>query len=370
MVKRKISFTIDTASWTVGRTIPIGLRKLPSIIEINLLEVLIHVAKRTSFPISYGFALSDLWAWLRYLPAISNDTNLRLRAEWDEIDSHQKTILSDDMGMGFSSAILSQCLDLICICPTNYVVKRHPNISLGRSGKKGPDKSPDFMAVDRIGNLHVFECKGTQSDIKTLDRQLNAGFKQKYNLLDPNGLIDQRLVTGIFIPQHTSRESAIFKVKDPEFKLDFSSVTKDEIIETIILGEMASFLHLFGFPKIANSIAENKKLDIGDIEKFREEVTKLNEVEINGKRYKIIDILHRVDYTDFSDQGLYGIRIHIGIRSDFINKLSPSLDPLEIAREFRFKIQNQELHINDTRTGKNWTSIESPLGLFMKLELE
>ncbi|WP_143287104.1 hypothetical protein [Caenibacillus caldisaponilyticus] len=371
MVIRNIGFKIDTDSWTCGSTIPFGLRMLPSIIEINLLEVLIHVAKRTSFPISYGFTLSDLWAWLRYFPAFSNDINLRLRAEWDEVDSHQKTILSDDMGMGFSSAILSYCLDLVWICPTSYVVRRHPNISLRRSGKKGPDKSPDFMAVDMFDNIHVFECKGTQSDIKTLDKQLNTGIEQKNNLLDPNGLIDQKLVTGVFIPQYNSNEFALFKIKDPEFSLDFSSVKKDEIIETIILGEIASFLHLLGFPKIANSIAENKKLDIENIEKSQREVNELDTEIINGKKYKIINRIHRIDYPDdFSDQGLYGIKIQMGIRSDFINKLLLYYkSPIEIVREFRFELQNKDLNKNNTKRGKNWASIESPLGTFVKLEL-
>jgi len=378
MLKRKIRYDIDTDSWTVrGRTVPTKLQ-LPPIIDIDILEILIHIAKRTSLPVSSGFTLGDLWAWLRYLPAISLDSYLRIRSEWEEIDSHQKTILSDDMGVGFSSSILSRSLDLLFICPTNYVVKRHPSIILSKNGKRGPDKSPDFIAVDILGNLHVIECKGTQSSLKVLNNQLKAGLIQKHSLLDPKGVIDQRIVSGVFIPQHASKETAIFKVADPEYQLNFSFITKNEIIDTIILGEIASSLRLLGLPKFANVIAYNKKINSKDLKNFKAEITKLESDKINGIAYKKISIFYRFN-NSFTNDNLEGMRIHIGLKNEFINTLfsvlgtSESLEPrepLEIAKEFRFKIQHQSLTGNNNEAGPKWTSIESPLGLFMKLELE
>ncbi|OLO26234.1 hypothetical protein BTA37_28450 [Priestia megaterium] len=370
MIKRNIDILIDTASWG-GKLIPSGISTLASktSIEIDLLDILIHVAKRTSLPISHGFSLGDLWAWLRYLPAISNDVNLKLREEWEEIDSHQKTILSDDMGMGFSSSILSQCLKLIFICPTNYLVDMHPSISLRKNGKRGPDKSPDFIAVDTFGGLHIIECKGTQSNRRKLDEQLNTGYDQKNNVLDPSGFINEKLVSGVFIPQYSSTERGVFRIKDPEFPLDFSNVKKEDIIETIILGEIASMIHLLGFPKLGNSIATNHKLDPKDLERIEKEIESLDTIKIEGKIFSKVDVYHRVDYSEFIDSNPYGIKIEIAIDLDFIRQLLTESDFMNITKKIRKSIENQQLSIIDNETGGNWTKVSTPLGFHIKLEI-
>jgi hypothetical protein len=56
----------------------------------------------TAPPQFQGLSLSHYWAWLRYRFALQpTGTDLRLRSIWREIDSHQKTVLSDDFGVGF-----------------------------------------------------------------------------------------------------------------------------------------------------------------------------------------------------------------------------------------------------------------------------
>ena len=40
------------------------------------------------------------------------------------------------------------------------------------------------------------------------------------------GIISEKLVTGIFIPQFKSTEQAYFKIIDPEFSLDFADVKR------------------------------------------------------------------------------------------------------------------------------------------------
>ncbi|MEH7126592.1 hypothetical protein V7127_25730 [Bacillus sp. JJ1773] len=370
MIIRNIDISIDIASW-LGKPIPTGISTLSSKsnMYIDLLEVLIHVAKRTSLPISYGFALGDLWAWLRYLPAVSNSSDLKLRQEWEELDSHQKTILSDDMGMGFSSSILSKALKLLFICPTNYIVENHPSISLGKTGKRGPNKSPDFIAVDIHGKLHIIECKGTQKDSKQLDSQLDTGFNQKSNVVAPAGFIDQSLVSGIFIPQYSNTEKAIFKIKDPEFPLNFSNVSKEDIIESIILGEIASSIHLLGFPKLANSIAKNEKLNDSTLEKIKEDINVLATEEWNGKVFRKLDIIHRVDYSEFIDPEIYAIKVELGMELEFINKLFSESDFKVMAENFRKQIENGQLKTLEAESTNNWTRVPSPLGFYIKLEV-
>ncbi|MEB2294456.1 hypothetical protein [Priestia megaterium] len=370
MVKRNIDILVDTVSWGT-KTIPSGILSLlskPSI-DVDLLDILIHVAKRTSPPISYGFTLGDLWAWLRYLPAFSNDSNLKLRKEWTNIDSHQKTILSDDMGMGFSSSILSKSLKLVFICPTNYLVDMHPSISLKKNGKRGPDKSPDFIAVDDFGGLHIIECKGTQDRKKSLDVQLKKGIPQKTNVLAPVGFINEQLVSGVFIPQYYKTDKAIFTITDPEFPMDFSNITKEEIIETIILGELASMVHLFGFPKLGNSIAKNQKLSDLNLDRIKREIESLDKVILEGKSFSKVEFLHKFDYSGFMSIEPYGIKVEIAFDTEIIKSLLKETNFLNIAREIREKIEKRQLIFIDNETGNNWTKVFMPIGSYIKLEI-
>jgi hypothetical protein len=49
---------------------------------------------------SFGVSLSEYWAWVRYLHAIGSARDLQIAKAFTDLDSHQKTILSDDFGMG------------------------------------------------------------------------------------------------------------------------------------------------------------------------------------------------------------------------------------------------------------------------------
>ncbi len=225
-VMKKINVNIDEDSW--GTTpVPSSILGIPNQENFNLIEVLIHIGMVTRHPEDHGININTYWAFLRYMNCFKEGENFKLSKKWEDVDSHQKTILSDDFGMGFASYLLTKYMDIIAIVDTGFFLKYLPSsLGVNKKSKKGPSKTPDFILLDRSGDLHILECKGTQTSINRLEKQLSDGKEQVDNLNDPGGIISEKLVTGIFIPQFKSTEQAYFKIIDPEFSLDFADVKK------------------------------------------------------------------------------------------------------------------------------------------------
>jgi hypothetical protein len=148
----------------------------------NVLTTLLWVGILTAPPRYRGFDLSTFWAWLRYASAISDKrSDLRLKPIWSEIDAHQKTVMSDDFGMGFSCHYLAEQHGIQAFANTGYLLDSLVGLTTLQPSKRGPAKSPDFIGIDAHGKLHVLECKGTQSSVEYLMKALESGINQKNN---------------------------------------------------------------------------------------------------------------------------------------------------------------------------------------------
>jgi hypothetical protein len=251
---RQIEIAVDASSWPHGRAPTAQLLALSGIRQFNVFDILCHIAFRTRPPIQLGFDLADYWPWLRYAPALHGDMFLRLRPEWTDLDSHQKTILSDDFGVGVSSYFLTEALQLSSMVNTQYFIEAYPQLAaLGPAGgKRGPRKSPDYIGVDGNGYYHVIECKGTQSDHATQGQQLATGVPQKKNVSFTNVQTGEALVAGVFVPQAFSQERAKLKIVDPELEEGQVKVTasRDELVHALTEIEIASSLNLAGMPAV------------------------------------------------------------------------------------------------------------------------
>ncbi|RYZ18041.1 MAG: hypothetical protein EOO70_00085 [Myxococcaceae bacterium] len=230
------------------------------VVPVDMREVLALVALLTAPPIALGFELDNSWACARYLPALGKGPFLHLRAEWTELDPHQKTVLSDDFGMGITTLLLFEALDTIYFAPTQYLVKtlNTPAFSLKPSQKSGQRKSPDFVAVDTTGRAHIIECKGTQTP-STLYKLLNNGIPQKQNMrVGPPYLLGQSLVAGVYIPQH-GRGKPLCQIIDPEVKMAEGERNQgnggNSLAEAVARANVASALHLLGLRREGNAVA-------------------------------------------------------------------------------------------------------------------
>lgn len=184
--------------------------------QCNVLTTLLWIGLLTAPPRYRGFDLSTFWAWLRYASAISNHpSDLRLKPIWTDIDAHQKTVMSDDFGMGFSCHYLAEQHGIEAFANTSYLLDALVGVTALRPSQRGPAKSPDFVGIDATGGLHVLECKGTQSSIDYLWKAIENGVSQKNNFTNSTPFASC-MVGGIFVPQHQSQEDALLLYVDPE----------------------------------------------------------------------------------------------------------------------------------------------------------
>ncbi|PBQ09951.1 hypothetical protein CCL07_04380 [Pseudomonas congelans] len=207
-----------------------------------------------------GVSLAEFWAWVRYLAAITpHDPDLRLTRSYADLDAHQKTILSDDFGMGVPMVWLMKNLPLAEIVDGRYFVQRY-GASHGahqhRTAKRGPNKAPDFVARGPDGKWHIMECKGTQSGEVFRDRQLDSGKSQKLSITFPPGYTGQRLVSGLSIGIEAGDPSHL-SIIDPlpddaitiaESELEFAN-------DAATRGVMAKLLRSTGFEIAAEAVA-------------------------------------------------------------------------------------------------------------------
>lgn len=208
---------------------------------------------------STGVSLSEFWAWVRYLAAVTSDPDLRLTHSFADLDAHQKTILSDDFGVGVPMLWLSERLQFDRIVDGRYFVKKiaaSVGASQRRTAKRGPNKSPDFVARDIHGVWHVIECKGTQSGIAYSDGQIADGKVQAHAINFPRTHTGQRLVTGLSIGVEDCDTSSL-TIIDPELQdpFDIGSGQLGEADDAATRGVMSKVLRLTGFETVAEATA-------------------------------------------------------------------------------------------------------------------
>lgn len=263
-IYRSIHFKVDIRSWK-SNPCPHSL----SILNgrqgwVNLPAVLTYTALCTMPPTGYGFELAYAWPWLRYLSAFESNTDLRLREEWQQLDPHQKTILSDEIGMGLTSLVVCNRLQLDSIpLPTKWVIEfvrnkfKKPWIFLPRHYKRGQSKCPDFVGICLSPNqaIHIWECKGTQV-YSNLKKQIQYGISQKNTPIVAQNLCGERLAIGLYIPGSRTRKMAECRIADPPINLgpeqEFSF---NEVLELMVYGELAIGMQLLGLTRIGNSLA-------------------------------------------------------------------------------------------------------------------
>ncbi len=257
---RRLQVEIDGASWTDNhQTVPPRLAGAAGYRWVSVGEMLLHTALRTRPPMRSGYHLSDFWAWLRYLPAVSDQDGLALRLGWQELDPHQKTILSDDWGVGFTSGLIGELLDVRAWADTRHLanVAAPSIVNIIGTGKRGPNKSPDFIGVTAQLEVIVLESKGTQSNRDYLRRQMDGGVSQKASVQFTGFAADQSLVAGLYVPLEGGDEEALISVRDPPVlrRGPGPDGLREALAAAILRFEVGSFLQMMGFTELGWMLA-------------------------------------------------------------------------------------------------------------------
>jgi hypothetical protein len=263
-MEKELRIQLRHKTWPKKQSPPKRLRNLSGVSQIDITAFLLMIGYCTVPSHAARHAINALWAWVRYFGALSDGDDLRVSSEFSELDPHQKTILSDDFGMGMSLHLLSNALKLQAFCDGKYFIDRlAPQLPGGVSitatkAKNGARKSPDFIAIDDKGRWHVIECKGTQSGPNYCNRQLRGGFSQKRAVQFLGGLKGQSLVTGFDISDDGSQTDSRLVIVDPEPELPPLDVgEKDAKLarETVARGKVAKNMMLAGGPNLSRIMA-------------------------------------------------------------------------------------------------------------------
>lgn len=234
---------------------------------INIPSMLLMIGFLTTPASTAGISLSEFWAWVRYLAAVTPDADLRLTRGFSSLDAHQKTILSDDFGMGVPMLWLHGKLGFDLICDGRYFVQRVAatvGATAVKVAKKGSLKTPDFVARDASGVWHIVECKGTQSGHDYSTRQIGerrplpwGGAAQKMSIRFPRSHTGQRLVCGLSIGPETGKFRTRLTIVDPEAEDPFKVRPRDIGLaeDAAERGVLAKALRLSGFLNAAQATA-------------------------------------------------------------------------------------------------------------------
>jgi hypothetical protein len=227
IVNRTIDVDIVDSSWPAGRAPPPELKARHGAWKLDVHAVLAHIAERTAPIEGYGFTLAEHWAYLRYFGAVAGGTDLALASPWKTLDAHQKAVLSDDFGVGIASLLASEVFDTLWIVePTAFIKRASHWVDFPKSpSRRGPAKSPDFMAFSPDGRGHVIEAKGTQRSERDRDAQIfkpgrkgappSGGRIQKRNIdFKVPGTLGERLVMASLIPLEGKGRLSL-RVEDP-----------------------------------------------------------------------------------------------------------------------------------------------------------
>jgi hypothetical protein len=234
--------------------------------NVSIHAVLLAIGYLTTPSHASGVSLSEFWAWVRYLYAVSPSADLRLTRSFFELDSHQKTILSDDFGIGVPMYWLTSRLDLGPMCDGRYFIERMASsvdAVAQKTAKRGPSKSPDFVAQDLNGTWHVIECKGTQSGTSYRDRQLtDAGppptgaVIQKRTITFPAGVAGQKLACGLTIGIESGKEPSHLRIIDPTAEgVEVSQRELASSRDAVVRATAARCLRLAGFESVSQALS-------------------------------------------------------------------------------------------------------------------
>jgi len=187
---------------------------------------LLHSIGRITTPQVPNLAdLSSTWAIYRYIWAFDIHGNgsglpLRLADAAREIDFHQKTLLSDEVGMGMANYIMTNYFRTTSAVDVSLALKT-PSWHVIQQGSA----SPDYLFYDDPSKTtFVVECKGNQSSYPATIQQLQRGTEQVPSILFTDGRRSVSIVIGTCM---LSQDTRVYVV-DPESQVPDEYEDKDD----------------------------------------------------------------------------------------------------------------------------------------------
>ena len=159
--------------------------------------------------------LSASWATRRYFWAIADGNggqqDFRLSEDARRLDFHQKTLLSDEMGVGFAGLLAEEILNASSFAD---VSKALDDPTVHQDVQQVGTAQPDYLmwGEDAQSPYYVVECKGCQTNSSTSMDQIRRGLEQVPSLVFGIGA---RSIVPLVIATHLEQERTTIFVLDP-----------------------------------------------------------------------------------------------------------------------------------------------------------
>lgn len=359
-LEKRVGIEVIASTWSSG-TPPAVLTAAvqASPIAIDVTCALLFTALWTRPPVRYGFSLSDCWAWLRYFPAIAATPDLRLCDAWKTIDPHHKTVLSGDLGVGFTTWFLNRTLGFVRYSDTLWVVNTlSPGaFQLAPSARRGPRKSPDYIAEDGNGDFSVLECKGTQNSRDGLADALDRGAAQKANLQAIGSTqLRHSLVAGLFIPQFDSADSAVIVIADPtwdDLREHLSRFSTALIARAVSQVAYAKELAMLELSNAANAMVRAKDSEETVTKAIERDLAKRPaDQRVDGRLRLEREYLWSEQVKVSETLAISGVRFHGELPPEDLDRLTTMTSPAEhgeakrgMSRGQSWKVETSELTV-------------------------
>jgi len=176
-VATRIATHAQKTAKAVNAKAPAAVQTLQKVktFDLRAIELLRKIGQLTT-PSSTNMAkYSSSWATRRYFWAIEpGDGSLRLSQDARQLDFHQKTLLSDEFGIGMAGLIMEKHFEADCFADMSAALA-DPKLGLKHEGQPQPDY---LMWNKSRGAYFVVECKGCQTNRSTALDQLRRGMEQ------------------------------------------------------------------------------------------------------------------------------------------------------------------------------------------------
>lgn len=310
---------------------PSRVPELSTTLEISIrpIDLLRKIGDLTTPAHANMARLSASWATRRYFWAIAEATGqrkaFRLSKDAREIDFHQKTLLSDEFGIGFGGLVLEKLFAAPSSIDMSYALRLADQF---QNIKQMGSAQPDYLFWNRTtpGRYFVVECKGCQTNRGAVINQLRRGMEQVPSItFDPNAQQAVSLVvathlkssmTTVYVvdPPPTSSSEGSSDAKGPVLKRtgrnDWKVVEAEAFAKQVLSFDRAKLLNWAGLFRSSSELLSSTGAGnpIEDASNDRE----LTSIMINNAPY--LGITAQL----FSDLGVPNLRIFTGVRKDVL----------------------------------------------------
>ena len=218
----------------------IHLTKIPifdPVLQIQIKPIiLLHTIGRiTTPPVPNLTDISSTWAIIRYIWAFDTGDGYRnprliLSETARKIDFHQKTLLSDEIGMGMAFYIMANYFGTDRVVDVSEAINNQ-----SWSVFQQYPASPDFIFYNEsFKQLYVVECKGNQTSYDTMLRQIRRGTEQVPSIMFQDGRQSISIVIGTCMLKNNTRIYVIDPPNgdnDNQFEYEDDLLSDNEILQ-------------------------------------------------------------------------------------------------------------------------------------------